>query len=177
MSEFSLDIHSQIHTHRRGGGGGGPTTTTSRRRNVTTGDETDDVEGGGGGEGGGEGGESPHADSTMLSPTRSFACNDHHTDKQHLTDIADISELDDFDHVLSGVNDAAADTDTPSAAPPRVPVYPHNFKTPVWSLSAMQHRHVIKDGGEKAEKLMNELLRRSQRAVMDAERRAFDATV
>lgn len=105
------------------------------------------------------------------------------------TDIADISELDDFDALLALHDDGLCGTPggssnggltqhTPrvdSHQAPRVPVYQHNFRTPVWSLAAMRHRHVVREGGERAERLMHELLQRSQRAIVAAERRAFDA--
>ena len=53
-----------------------------------------------------------------------------------------------------------------------MPSYAGNFTTPVWSLSSMRFRHAIRDGGERAERLFDEMLRGAEKKIADAERRA-----
>jgi hypothetical protein len=131
MSEFSLDIASQIHTQR---GGGGHTSRTVDNNNIVSGN---DVNSNNNNNGDGDGGNDAAA-AKAGSPGAAH-------DRYEITDIADISELDDFD--VSALHDdggGAASAARENSS--RVPVYSHNFTSPVWSLAAMQHRHIIKDG-------------------------------
>lgn len=117
MSEFSLDIHSQIGLHR------GPPRASYGN---------DDNDGSGADRRGDDGDARP---GDTAHPIR-------------CTDVADMSELDDYDE--AALQDDGGGDRRPDSAPP-VPLYAHNFKTPVWSLAAMRHRHVIKDGEEGRE--------------------------
>ena len=94
-----------------------------------------------------------------------------------VSDVANVSDLDGFDLaepdaiVAGSLARRSSESDTESS----VPVQAYGRKPPVWSLSAMQHRHTIREGGDTAEKLFQELLQSSQAALEAAEREKFDA--
>ena len=82
-------------------------------------------------------------------------------------DVANMKDLEEFEG-WTLLEDGADDGGPPNA----VPSYAGNFTTPVWSLSSMRFRHAIRDGGERAERLFDEMLRGAEKKIADAERRA-----
>ena len=99
-------------------------------------------------------------------------------------DVANLGDLVGFDLTSPAPDDAAskrsgrpgdADEDAVDVAN-AVPSYgTGNFRPPVWSLSSMRFRHAIRDGGERAERLFDEMLRGAEKKIADAERRAAEA--
>ena len=83
-------------------------------------------------------------------------------------DVANMKDLEEFEGWTLPSEDGADDGGPPNA----VPSYAGNFTTPVWSLSSMRFRHAIRDGGERAERLFDEMLRGAEKKIADAERRA-----
>ena len=83
-------------------------------------------------------------------------------------DVANMKDLEEFEGWTSAAEDGTDDGGSPNA----VPSYAGNFTTPVWSLSSMRFRHAIRDGGERAERLFDEMLRGAEKKIADAERRA-----
>ena len=83
-------------------------------------------------------------------------------------DVANMKDLEEFEGWTLPAEDGADDGGPPNA----VPSYAGNFTTPVWSLSSMRFRHAIRDGGERAERLFDEMLRGAEKKIADAERRA-----
>ena len=99
-------------------------------------------------------------------------------------DVANLGDLVGFDLTSPAPDDAASkrsgrpgtsDEDAVDVAN-AVPSYgTGNFRPPVWSLSSMRFRHAIRDGGERAERLFDEMLRGAEKKIADAERRAAEA--
>ena len=82
-------------------------------------------------------------------------------------DVANMKDLEEFEGWTS-----AAEDGTDDGVVNAVPSYAGNFTTPVWSLSSMRFRHAIRDGGERAERLFDEMMRGAEKKIADAERRA-----